>query len=269
MPAHAARTVGETITPTANCNSGTSVYTYLQTTSVSNGYVVPSPGVLTSWSHRAAADPVDQIRLKIARPAGGDSYTTIGESEYEAPVANTLNTYPARLPVRAGDLIGFAFTGIGYCIEAPVLGYGGRFVKADPTVGTTSLFGSEGTLRLAIAATLEPDSDRDGFGDETQDQCPTDASTHRTCRDTDPPQTTIIKGAPNKTKKTTVKFKFRSDEAGSSFECKLDKKRWRGCSSPKKVKRLDAGKHTFKVRATDVAGNVDPRPAKDRFKVVG
>lgn len=86
--------------------------------------------------------------------------------------------------------------------------------------------------------------------------------------DTDPPETTITKGAPNKTDASKVKFKFRSDEAGSTFQCKFDKKPWKACTSPKTVKRLDHGKHKFRVRATDAAGNVDPTAAKDRFKVV-
>lgn len=86
--------------------------------------------------------------------------------------------------------------------------------------------------------------------------------------DTKPPETTITKGAPAETEKTSVKFSFRSDEAGSTFECKLDSKPYKPCSSPKKVKGLDEGKHKFYVRATDSAGNVDPTPAKDKFKVV-
>jgi hypothetical protein len=40
------------------------------------------------------------------------------------------------------------------------------------------------------------------------------------------------------------------------------------CSSPRKVKNLDEGKHKFKVRAVDAAGDVDPTPTKDKFKVV-
>jgi hypothetical protein len=86
--------------------------------------------------------------------------------------------------------------------------------------------------------------------------------------DTDPPKTKITKGAPNKTDKSKVKFKFRSDEEGSTFECKKDKKPWRSCSSPTKLKRLDQGKHKFRVRATDAAGNVDPTPAKDKFRIL-
>ncbi len=86
--------------------------------------------------------------------------------------------------------------------------------------------------------------------------------------DTDPPQTRIIKGAPNRLDKHKAKFRFTSSEPDSTFECKLDKKEFKPCESPKRVKRLDEGKHKFRVRAIDEAGNVDPSPAKDKFKVV-
>jgi Ca2+-binding RTX toxin-like protein len=36
-------------------------------------------------------------------------------------------------------------------------------------------------FRIDIAAKVEPDSDRDGFGDETQDQCPTNATVQGPC----------------------------------------------------------------------------------------
>jgi Ca2+-binding RTX toxin-like protein len=36
-------------------------------------------------------------------------------------------------------------------------------------------------FRILIAANVEPDSDRDGFGDETQDQCPTNATIQGPC----------------------------------------------------------------------------------------
>ena len=128
--------------------------------------------------------------------------------------------------------------------------------------------GSPGPLstQLSVAATLEPDADADGFGDETQDLCPTDATRQGDCT---PPETTITKGAPSKTDKSKVKFKFTSSESASTFECKLDKKKFKPCTSPRTVKNLDEGKHRFKVRAIDAAGNVDPSPAKDKFKVVG
>jgi hypothetical protein len=84
--------------------------------------------------------------------------------------------------------------------------------------------------------------------------------------DTDPPETTITKQPKDKSPKKKAKYKFTSDEAGSTFECKIDKKPWEACTSPKKFK-AKPGKHKFKVRAIDPAGNVDPTPAKDKFKV--
>jgi hypothetical protein len=87
-------------------------------------------------------------------------------------------------------------------------------------------------------------------------------------KDTTPPDTKIVKGPPKKTHKTTVKFKFTSTEGGSTFQCKLDRKPFKTCSSPKKYKKLKPGKHLFKVRAIDKAGNVDPTPAKRKFTVL-
>jgi hypothetical protein len=87
--------------------------------------------------------------------------------------------------------------------------------------------------------------------------------------DVDPPNTRIKKGPKGKVDADTVKFTFKSTERGSSFECKLDRKKYKRCESPKKLKNLDEDKHKFKVRAIDRAGNTDPRPAKRKFRVVG
>jgi hypothetical protein len=94
-------------------------------------------------------------------------------------------------------------------------------------------------------------------------------------RDTNPPETTITKDAPKRTDKSKVKFKFDSSEPSSTFECRLKGKdvkrklrKFRPCDSPHKYKHLDEGRYRFEVRAIDAAGNVDPTPAKDRFRVL-
>lgn len=81
------------------------------------------------------------------------------------------------------------------------------------------------------------------------------------------PETTITKGPEGKTEDRTPKFKFQSDEGGSTFECKL-KGGYKACDSPKKYGKLDFGKYTFQVRATDAAANTDATPGKRKFKVV-
>jgi ELWxxDGT repeat protein len=90
--------------------------------------------------------------------------------------------------------------------------------------------------------------------------------------DFSPPQTKIT-SHPKKTVRTTknsakVRFRFRSDEPGSKFACKLDSGKWKACKSAKTLK-VKAGKrkHTFQVRATDKAGNVDRTPARWAWRV--
>jgi hypothetical protein len=71
-------------------------------------------------------------------------------------------------------------------------------------------------------------------------------------------------------KKTTnrrARFTFSSDQAGSSFQCKLDKKPFRGCSSPF-VRTAKPGRHRFKLRAVSPEGLADPTPAVFRWRVL-
>lgn len=82
------------------------------------------------------------------------------------------------------------------------------------------------------------------------------------------PQTTLRRKPGKKTSDRTPTFGFRSDESGSTFQCKLDGKRFRACRSPFTLKRLTLGPHTFKVRARDESGKLDPTPASYGFKLI-
>jgi subtilisin-like proprotein convertase family protein len=87
--------------------------------------------------------------------------------------------------------------------------------------------------------------------------------------DVTPPATTITKRPANTTTKRTAKFKFKSSEAGSTFECRLDLNLgFSRCKSPLTVGRMYPGNHTFAVRARDRFGNVDATPARANWKVV-
>jgi Ca2+-binding RTX toxin-like protein len=84
--------------------------------------------------------------------------------------------------------------------------------------------------------------------------------------DTRDPKTKITKAPPRRTQKRKIKVKFTSDEPGSSFDCRLDRKKAKRCSSPYRF-RAKPGRHKLLVTASDAAGNADPTPAKVRFKV--
>jgi hypothetical protein len=84
------------------------------------------------------------------------------------------------------------------------------------------------------------------------------------------PHTSILRHPPKLivTRRRSVRavFRFRSDEAGSTFICKVDAGPLRPCAS-RLSRRFTLGRHTVRVRAEDVAGNVDPSPAVFRFRV--
>lgn len=85
------------------------------------------------------------------------------------------------------------------------------------------------------------------------------------------PRTRITMGPAAKTRKRNAVFRFADttgDVPGTTFFCKFDRRKWKRCSSPFKLKRLPRKRHVLKVKAVDPAGNAETRPAKRRFKVV-
>ncbi|KRC66491.1 hypothetical protein ASE12_17980 [Aeromicrobium sp. Root236] len=83
------------------------------------------------------------------------------------------------------------------------------------------------------------------------------------------PNTTITGGPDGLTNQDTPTFTFTSSQAGSTFECRRDvDEPFEACTSPWQFPaRVDNGPHTFEVRATDTAGNVDPTPATRDYNV--
>ena len=82
------------------------------------------------------------------------------------------------------------------------------------------------------------------------------------------PQATITGHPPDRSRRRTVRFRFRSSEGGSTFRCKLDGRPFRRCRSPRIYRNLTPGRHTFRVRAIDQAGNTDPTPARFTFRIL-
>jgi N-acetylglucosamine-6-sulfatase len=67
----------------------------------------------------------------------------------------------------------------------------------------------------------------------------------------------------------TFRFKATGGTDLARFECSVDARSFRACTSPATVHpRLSFRRHTFRVRAVDKAGNADGSPARRTFKVV-
>lgn len=89
-----------------------------------------------------------------------------------------------------------------------------------------------------------------------------------TSPDTTPPSTTIRKRVLKQMPPIWI-FNFSSNEPGSTFQCKVDKRPFKTCQASKTIKRLKPGKHTLRARAVDPSGNIDKSPAVARFAVPG
>ena len=121
--ADAATVIGETFVPTGPGGGCSGTFTRLQGVSPNNQYAAPFDGVIVSWSYQAAAEP-PQLRFKVARPEGGTTYTVIGQSGLQIPLANQLNIYGGlRIPVLAGDVIGVYLETTGLCGVGDQSGY--------------------------------------------------------------------------------------------------------------------------------------------------
>ena len=82
------------------------------------------------------------------------------------------------------------------------------------------------------------------------------------------PATGKVKGPASVAKGDTATFKLKSPTAGATFQCKLDKGKWKSCKATHKVKtaKLKVGKHKLQVRAV-LAGVVDATPSVKKFSI--
>ena len=84
--------------------------------------------------------------------------------------------------------------------------------------------------------------------------------------DATPPETTIDSGPSGLTNDATPTFTFSSNEATSTFRCRVDSGTFAACASPHTTATLSTGAHTFEVRATD---DREHRPDRRRPAVHG
>jgi hypothetical protein len=164
--AAAATTIGQTATPfSGDCSKQDRL---MPTVSSGTSYVVPSTGGVTNWTVTSWSTLVDarptpgQMKMKIFRPLGGTSWTVVGHSGPEQLQPGSLNTFPASLAVKSGDVLGLNPTTdhVGCAITSPA----DTFFRNPP--GTDLADGQTGALdeavagyKLNISASLNPVND--------------------------------------------------------------------------------------------------------------
>ncbi len=260
VPASAAVTIGQAPPIEGGLGDCGPAYTVQISNVTGPGYAVPPPGgVLTRWRTTATGE----LSFLLWREEGSslrllasDPRTVSGGGEFAV-----------RIPVSGGERLGLGMTKeVLDCEVFTKKGEDTIGVAGETAVGEAPAMLLEGGFRLNVAADIEPDADHDGYGDETQDACATDPSRQGSCADVDPPETTITKHPKKSTSSTKARFRFSADEPGSTFECRLDRRSFKPCSSPFK-RTVALGRHNFRVRSIDAAGNRDSTAAKFAWTV--
>lgn len=142
----------------------------------------PTNGVITRWGVNVIPFPGTlPLTLQAIRVVSANQLQVLGENSVSVIGGN--NSFDTRIPVQAGDRIalqGPTELGILVCASGAEEVHLGAFAPTGP--GSTTLFeqGND-NFRIPLTATIEPDADSDGFGDETQDACPQSPTTQVAC----------------------------------------------------------------------------------------
>jgi hypothetical protein len=175
--ASAATTIGQVApsTPAVDCGENQDL---LQPTVTSgNAYIVPAgTGAITSWSTNADADADQMLTMKVFRKvADPATYQVVGHDGPRPLNSGVLNTFPASVAVMPGDVLGLHVPsdpspGSPSCrFSAPGDTY--LFKSGNLADGQQDVFAPGiANFRSNVSAVVEPDCDKDGLGDETQDQ---------------------------------------------------------------------------------------------------
>jgi Bacterial Ig domain len=169
-PTHAAVKFGSTLqgAPSATFCSGSQCT--LTTNPASGGTLAaPVAGVLTRWRVKTGTQ-VTPATLQVIHRNANDAVET-GRSDEVVPAPNAISEHETRIPIAAGD-----YLALMCCNGAP----GGEFLGSGaatfegwaPPVGAVPVAPTiSGPGEVLINADIEPDTDGDVFGDETQDNC--------------------------------------------------------------------------------------------------
>jgi len=149
---------------------------------------VPSAGVVTSWTFNVVPIPPGVLTqtLKIFRATGApNQFQAVGESS-PAPIVTGSNSFGTRISVQAGDYLGTSGSASGtvvtvFCNTGNPGDRMGIMTGNVTSGATATLLTEEAARQNPITATIEPDADNDGYGDETQDKCPQSATTQAPC----------------------------------------------------------------------------------------
>jgi len=134
--------------------------------------VAPSKGVVVLWRVKVGATS-SPASLRILRPGNSNTRAGVGTSPTENPPANQVSIYEAQLPIQAGDAIGLNCCGGGFPFKNFFARSTSSFLQWSPPLQdggpARSAIMTVPNLEVLVNADIEPDANRNGLGDKTQE----------------------------------------------------------------------------------------------------
>ncbi|HMQ26587.1 MAG TPA: right-handed parallel beta-helix repeat-containing protein, partial [Acidimicrobiales bacterium] len=160
----------------------------------------------------------------------------------------TLTAGPPAVTTETGATFDFTASVAGSTFECSL--DGAPFAACVPPVTFTGLAEGEHTFQVrAVSPNGIVDNTPASYTWLIEPVAPPDIT---------PPTVTIVTTVQPTTISDVAIFELSASELSVTYECALDSEPFGGCTSPVEYNGLDAGVHTFQVRATDAAGNLGP-----------
>ncbi len=274
----------------------------IQSVTVNFTVTVTSPGAGTPTGNVTVSDGVDSCIGTVAAGTCSLTLTTSGARTLTATYAgdsnfngvasagepHTVDGAPPEVTINQkvgqSDPTGGATINFTAVFSEPVTGFDELDVSlAGGTAGATTVVvtGGPTTYNVAVSgmsvaglvvASIPAGGASDDVGNLNNASTSTDNEVTY-APDGTPPTTSIDSHPANPTTSTSAAFTFSGTDnvtpSGSlTFECQLDGGGFAACASPKNYAGLSLGSHTFEVRASDGAGNVDATPASFTWSIV-
>ena len=177
---------GERSAPPAACSPSC---LYVQTALGGASTATSSPGVIVRWRVLNGSSGAYRINVLTDNPEGsGGAFhayhvLSIGETGNVTAPTNSafpkISSFPSRLPIPAGAYVGLTVPGGTIPGFQSSAGGQAKYSRTEaPFPGITGVVGESHNGAILYDADIEPDVDGDGYGDVTQDSCPTSASVH-------------------------------------------------------------------------------------------
>jgi hypothetical protein len=151
-------------------------------------HIAPGPGVVTSFTVSGNGNAGKKVAFFVIRDTTGpaDPWTVVDRSPMFTLAGHATETFGGlHLRAARNDVIGLgAIDALSNCYGPGTPNYDGIFAAAATGSSPGDVVPADHAIydsRLNLSATLEPDADGDGAGDETQDTCPTNAATAGPC----------------------------------------------------------------------------------------